>query len=475
MGAVTLVIFIITLGLVIWQPGRLNIAWSASGGAVLMLLIGVVNWQDVGAVVDIVWNATLTLIALIMISGVLERIGFFEWAALYIAQFARGNGIFLFVFMILLGAAVSALFANDGAILIITPIVLSMMMRLGISGKALLAFVMASGFIADTASLPLIISNLVNILSADVFAIGFVEYASRMMLPSLISTIASLVVLYVYFRKDLPAEYELSKLGSPQSSIKDRRLFRLSWFVLAALLAAYVASEWLSIPISAVAGLAAMILLLLARRNPQFRAWEVVKSAPWNVVIFSVGMYVVVYGLHNVGLTEQLAAYIARLAESGIWSAALGMGFIAGGLSSVMNNLPTVMFDALAIQAVEAEGIIREALIYANVIGSDLGPKMTPIGSLATLLWLHVLSSRQVKIGWGYYFRVGVILTLPTLFCTLASLWLWLYLIETLRLTIWTALVVSTASYLFVAIGASVILRAARRNRSAIDYHQLSS
>ncbi|MDR0226179.1 MAG: arsenic transporter [Burkholderiaceae bacterium] len=415
-------IFIATLVLVIWQPRGLGIGWSAGLGAAAALALGVVQVADIAVVWSIVWNATATFVAVILISLVLDEAGFFEWTALHVARWGGGNGRRLFAYIVLLGAAVAAVFANDGAALILTPIVMAMLAALGCAPATTLAFVMAAGFIADTASLPLVVSNLVNIVSADFFGIGFARYASVMLPVNLVSVAASLAMLLLLYRRDLPVRYELAALKPPALAIRDHATFRAGWVVLALLLAGFFAAEPLGLPVGAVAAACALALLAVAARSPAIATRRLIANAPWQIVLFSLGMYLVVYGLRNAGLTSLLASVLDRLAAGGLWSAALGTGLIAAGLSSVMNNMPTVLVGALSIEQSSATGLVREAMVYANIIGCDLGPKITPIGSLATLLWLHVLSRKGMAIAWGHYFRVGLVLTLPVLAATLAAL-----------------------------------------------------
>ncbi|MEB0042222.1 MULTISPECIES: arsenic transporter [unclassified Pseudomonas] len=415
-------IFVFTLVLVIWQPKGLGVGWSAAAGAVLALLTGVVHLGDIPTVWAIVWNATATFIAVIIISLLLDDAGFFRWAALHVARWGRGSGVRLFALMVLLGALVSALFANDGAALILTPIVVAMLTALRFSPAATLAFVMAAGFIADTASLPLVVSNLVNIVSADIFNLGFGEYASVMWPVNVVSVAATLLMLWLYFRKDIPGNYDPEQLEDPAAAIRDRATFRAGGWVLGLLLIGLFALEPLGIPISAVAAACAVLLLMIAARGQVISVRKVIKNAPWQIVVFSLGMYLVVYGLHNAGLTHALTALLGRFAEHGVWGAAMGTGITSALLSSIMNNMPTVLIGALSIQGTETTAVVQQAMIYANIIGSDLGPKITPIGSLATLLWLHVLAGKNIRISWGYYFKVGSLLTVPILIVTLAAL-----------------------------------------------------
>lgn len=427
---VAALIFIFTLVLVIWQPRGLGIGVSATVGAILALITGVIGLGDIPVVWDIVWNATFAFIAIIIISLLLDQAGFFEWIALHVARLGGGNANKLFVLIVLLGAVVAALFANDGAALILTPIVIAMLVKMRVSPATTLAFIMAAGFIADTASLPLVVSNLVNIVSADFFNIPFDRYAQVMIPVNLVSVLSSLLVLYLFYRRDIPSSYDVDSLPEPVSAIKDPATFYMGWLVLAALLLGFFVLEPMGIPISAIAGVGAATLLITALINHKVSVPTVLKEAPWQVVVFSLGMYLVVYGLKNEGLTGYLTVALNALGEQGLWAATIGNGFMSAGLSSIMNNMPTVLIQSLAIADSTQPDTITQAMVYANVIGSDLGPKITPIGSLATLLWLHVLASKEVVITWGYYFKVGVVLTVPVLLATLTALALWLSVIS---------------------------------------------
>lgn len=421
-----LAIFAGTLFLVVRRPRGLDIGWSALLGAALCLLLGLAHASDLLRIWHIVWNATATLIAIIVTNSILDEAGFFKWLALHVARWGRGSGRMLFVMVVLFGACISGLLTNDGAALILTPIVVEILLALGLAGASLFAYVLAAGFIADAASLPLTVSNLVNILSADYFGVGFGQYASVMLPVDLVSIAASLAVLLLYFRKLVPRRYELQHLPDAATAIRDPLTFHAGWIVLLATLAGFfILGRW-HVPTSAIAGAGSLALLAVAGRTHVIGTRRLLRRAPWNIVFFSLGMYLIVLALRNAGLLAWLSALFQMLAGAGLWAATLGTGLMAAFLSSVTNNLPGVLLGMLSVQDTHASDLVRQAMIYANVIGSDLGPKITPIGSLATLLWLHVLAGRGIRIGWGDYFRTGIVLTVPVLLLTLAALAVWL-------------------------------------------------
>ena len=412
-----LTIFLITLVLVIWQPGGLQIGTTAVIGAVVAYLLGVVHYEDLWVVFDIVWDATLAFVGIIILSMVLDEIGFFEWAALKMARLSGGSGRKMFVYALLLGALVSALFANDGAALILTPILLAKMRILKLNPKTILAFLLAGGFISDSASLPFVFSNLTNIVTANYFHIGFVTYVVHMWVPYLVSVVVSILVLYGLLRKDIPKTIDISLLKAPQSVLKNRTLFFVSWGFLALLLASYFIGDRYDLPVSLFALGGALLFLAIATAFRTVEPLHIVKHAPWQVVWFSLGLYVVVYGLKNAGLTDDLTHLLTYLHRQGETVAVVGTGFVSAFLSAVMNNMPTIMIMDIALK-----DIGNDAMTYANIIGCNLGPKMTPFGSLATLLWLHTLERKGVDIGFGAYAKFGMLVTPPVLLAVLLAI-----------------------------------------------------
>ncbi len=410
-------IFLLTLVFVIWQPRGLQIGTTAIIGAIVALIVGVVTFDDVYIVTEIVWDATLAFIGIIILSMVLDEIGFFEWCAIKMAKLSGGSGHLMFVYALLLGSFVAALFANDGAALILTPILLAKMKILKLNAKSILAFLLAGGFISDSASLPFVFSNLTNIVTANFFDIGFAEYLSHMFVPYLVSTFISIVVLWLFLRKDIPKQVDISLLKNPDEVLKSKTLFIFSWFFLALLLAGYFIGDHFNLPISLFALGGGLLFLAIASYTKTVKPAHIIKTAPWQVVWFSIGLYIVVYGLKNAGLTDYLHLVLADLAQRGDAIAVIGTGFIAAFLSAIMNNMPTIMIMDIALQ-----DIPNQALIYANIVGCNLGPKMTPFGSLATLLWLHVLSQRGVKIGFWQYSKFGLMVTPPVLLVVLLTL-----------------------------------------------------
>ena len=410
-------IFLVTLIFVIWQPKGLQIGTTAVIGAIIALVLGVVSLNDVLIVSDIVWDATLAFIGIIILSMVLDEIGFFEWCAIKMAKLSNGNGHLMFVYALILGSFVSALFANDGAALILTPILLAKMRILKLNLKTIVAFLLAGGFISDSASLPFVFSNLTNIVTANYFNIGFAQYFFDMVIPFIVSVTVSIIFLWLILRKDIPKDIDISLLKEPKSVIKNMNLFYFSWIFLGVLLAGYFVGDAYNLPISIFALGGATVFLIIATLSKAVKPKNIIKTAPWQVVWFSIGLYIVVYGLKNAGLTDYLTIVLKDLSLRGDTIAVLGTGFIAAFLSAIMNNMPTIMIMDIALH-----DIGNQAMIYANIVGCNLGPKMTPFGSLATLLWLHVLSQKGVKIGFWEYSKFVLIVTPPVLFIVLLTL-----------------------------------------------------
>ena len=414
----SLAVFAATLFLVIRRPRNIGIGYIALAGGFVSVLLGLTTLHEIVRVSDIVWNATFTFVAIIIMSLIYDEAGFFEYAALKLAELSGGSGRKFFVLIILLGAVVSALFANDGAVLVMTPIVYSFLKRSGVGRRSYVAFIMSIGFISDTASMPFTISNLVNIITTGYFRIDFLTYAEVMVLPYLASVAASLGILYLFYHRDIPDHIEINH-EAERLAVKDMAVMRSAVPVLAALITTYAVTGLLGIPVAFIAVPAIATLFIIVSRRNTVDTKKILKEAPWQIVLFSIGMYIIVYGLGENGLIPIVSSALAHFSAFPGPVPDILSGYLFAFLASVMNNLPSVMLGNLSIGSA-----YHGVLPYVNVIANDIGPKFTPIGSLATLLWLYTLDRKQgLRISYTYYMKVGFLLALPVLTITLISLW----------------------------------------------------
>ena len=230
-----------------------------------------------------------------------------------------------------------------------------------------------------------------------------------MILPSFVGILVSIILFLLIFRKDIPKKIDINLLPIEKSVIKNQKLFIFSWFFLLLLFLGFVIGDFYHIPVSVFSFGGAILFLIIACLMGEV-SFKIIFDAPWQIFWFSLGLYVVVFGLKDAGIIHYLKEVIKN-------SNALEVGFLSAGLSGVLNNLPSVMIMDIALK-----GVQNQDLIYANVIATNIGVKLTPFGALATLLWFNVLKQKGIKIGFFEYIKYAVILTPIILFFVLEVL-----------------------------------------------------
>ncbi|ECC0416861.1 arsenic transporter [Campylobacter coli] len=416
-------IFLSTLVLLFWRPWNLPIWVFSSLGAFFVFIFQLVDFKDAYFVFSLVWDSSLTLVGLIILSFSLEALGFFDFIASKILHFSREKNqekiyistkklmLFLLIFVFFL----SAFFANDGAILIITPIIIALFSTLKDCKNhafILSSFLLSLSFLCDASSNALVISNLTNIITANYFNLDFLEFAKNMFLPNLFVLLSTIIMVFLIFAKILPKGLEINILSNDCISVK---LFIFCVIYLIFFVSSFFIGEIYNLNASFFAVSGALLFWFFVCFLKKREALKIIKNVPWGIFAFSFGLYMVVFALHKVGISDILIFIYDILAQNAI-TAIFGTGFISAFLSSVFNNLPMALIGDLALKN------FPQSMVYAHLLGVNIGPKLTPIGSLATLLWLGLLAKKGIEISFWKYCKFGFLITLPVLTCSLFAL-----------------------------------------------------
>jgi len=436
-------VFIVTLFLMIKRPFGLRLGYAAAIGAVASLVLGTVSLGQAALSFLDIWDAALAFLGIVTLSVTLDAMGFFKWAAIRVVTIAGGNGLKLFFYVSLLTAAVSIFFANDSAVLILTPIVLEIVSCLGIDSKGKLAYLFSAGLMADTAAMPLITSNPINILSADFFKYSFVDHLIFMGPVAAATILSSLLLFYLFFRKQIPKAYteEAADSLTQQKRVISPLLLRISLVTLVAIDIGYVLTSLNRFPVSIIICSGAVFLVTVywftlkwngALNGKKKGLVGLAKDINWDIVLFMFSIFLVVQGLETAGITNLLASVLLTASKlpSALGIFAPSMVVTVG--ASFMNNWPMTILGLLSIQHIGASGSALTGLIFSNIIGNNLGPHFFPLGSLAILVWLETMRRRGVNISLKEYLKVGAVLSI--LQVAVASLVLWAELIAGFKL-----------------------------------------
>lgn len=433
-------IFLVTLVLMIRRPRNINLGVAAGIGAIAMLLLGIVTVSDAVNALTIIWDAALAFIGIVAMSVTLDAMGFFKWAALKVAKLAGGSGLRLYFYIALLTAAVSILFANDSAVLILTPIVLEIVNQLKMEKEGRLAYLFAAGLIADTAAMPLITSNPVNIVSADYFKYSFIDHLTFMGPIAVVTVVISLLVVYLFFRKKVPKSYSVTlveTLAVDGTIITPKRL-KISAATLIAIDVGYVITSFKGIPVSFVicSGAVFLIAVFWATQKQKYVLKEerkgvrsILKAINWDIVVFLIAIFLVVQGLRTTGIVDYFAYLFVTTSYWPSFLSILAPSLIVTVSASFMNNWPMTLLGLLTIrQATTYYSLflspqIITGLIFSNIIGNNLGPHFFPLGSLAILMWMATMKRKGLTIRLRDYLKVGSVLSV--LEVAAASIILW--------------------------------------------------
>jgi arsenical pump membrane protein len=469
-ASITIAIFVMTLVFLLWRPWGVNESLPPAIGATILILAGIVPLSDLFLIYQTVSGAAITILSTIVMSIVLDSIGFFRWAAKNIIVRAKGSGMLLYWYISLLCFLMTLFFNNDGSILITTPIIIQITALLNLKMHQKLPYLISGALVATASSAPIGVSNLANLIAMKIVGLDLNSYAILMFIPSMLGICSIVFMLFLYFRKDIPRIITHIPIGPPTPSassvphayynlktverwaqgrelqskpslhpLKEERvaqesvdwwLFRTSISIVILVRAGFFAGSSIGVPIEWIAIAGALLLIALRWYRTGTGITDMVKKTPWYILLFAFSIYVVVYAMHNMGMTTLIVNQLKGFIFQSEFHAIMGYGLLLAVMSNLLNNLPSVMIGTLALTEMGLDEHSLQVAYLANIIGSDIGSLITPMGTLASLIWMYILRENKIKVSWMQYIKVTIIIIPIGLFISLFSLYLWMKIIS---------------------------------------------
>jgi arsenical pump membrane protein len=412
----------LTLAGIMTRPFRWSEARIAMIGAGTLLFLGLIRPVDAARTLLHNWNTFLFFLGMMGLSALAETAGLFDWLAAQAARFARQSAARLFVNVFFLGTLITMIFSNDATALILTPVVYVLVTRLRLP---VLPYLFACTFIADSASFLLPISNPINVIIMSRFPLDLLTFLRLLLLPSLVVIAINLGVFYLLYRKQLKGTFNIDHLPTPEKAVKHKAYFRYTLWLLTLVAPSYVIASAFQFPLSVVAVAGGLLLLAGALFWKRTTLVEAGRGISWPIFGFIAGMFVVVRAIEDTGLTLKLGKLLLHVSGGTSFGAVMVGTFGSALGTNLINNVPMAVVMNSSMGSIQhAAPAIRNGFVAATMFGCDLGPNLTTVGSLATILWLLILRQRDVDVSGLDYSKVGVVVTPLMLLAGAFTIWL---------------------------------------------------
>ncbi len=413
---------ILTLLGIMTRPFKWNEAMFALAGAALLLVIGLINPLDAATTLLKDWNTFLFFLGMMSLSALAEVAGLFDWLAFQAARLSGNSSRRLFLNTFLLGSLISMLLSNDATALILTPIIYSLVTRLRLP---VLPFLFACTFIADTASFLLPVSNPINIIITTRYPLDLLTFLRLLTLPDLLVIAVNIGIFFILYRRQLQGRFDLKRLPSAEESVKHKGYFRYTCIVLGVVAVAYIFASATQFPLSLVALGGAILLLVGALFWQRTTIKHTGQQISWSIFGFIAGMFIVVQAVEGTGLTTQFGQLLLHLSGGTSFGAVMIGTFGAALGTNLINNVPMAVVLTSSLNSMQhAPLAVQQGFIASTIFGSDLGPNLTTVGSLATVLWLLILRQRNLDVSGLDYFKIGILVTPLMLLVGAFAIWL---------------------------------------------------
>lgn len=382
-------------------------------GAIFMLLLKVL---PLDIAISGLWNSTsvnpikilVLFISMTSLSVFLDEVGFFTFLACFTLKKAGISQLKLFFLLFVVVSVLTIFTSNDIIILTFTPFICYFCKRAKLNPLPYLILEFVS---ANTFSMMLLIGNPTNVYLSLFKNISFGEYLSVMWLPALLGGATAFLVLLLLFKKQLSSPisftYQTFSMNTPLVILGLSHLFLCT--LLLAISQFLKLEMWLITLAFSISLFISVIIYKLIRKEPMVELGLTIKRLPWGLIPFLISMFILVESLNHCNVTKLLADNIPK----GVFS----YGIISTLSANLLNNIPMSVLFGSIINFASA----GKAEIFATIIGSNIGAYLTPIGALAGIMWLNILSTHGEKISFLKFMAYGITVALPTLIVSLLA------------------------------------------------------